>query len=281
MASFGISQPDLSAVEAIRLKVNRAHDQTRVLADAEAAYVYAEPCPYRVLRAVKADFTEHVHYLRLDVEVPLAFSILLGEIVYNLRSALDQCIFQLSLDNTGVEKKVTMFPIFARNGEYRKKGAWRIKFIGDGPRTLIESLQPYPDRILPIHHSLLDLNNLANADKHRAVHLWGLSFGSGKMEVAAGARIDPTGFGKVLHDGAEIFRVFPESPTDQIQVRGSVSATVSIKNPTAAGRGVSLNLWDLIADVMVLVSALLDALGKQDNLIQVKWPIHGSNARAD
>lgn len=278
MTSIGIGQPEVPAVEAIRRKVVRAYDQARVLADAETAYVDAEPSPYRVRRAIKTDFTEHVYYLQLDVPIPLDFSILLGEIVYNLRSALDQCIFQLALDRTGVEKDTTMFPVFSSPGEYRRKGAWRIKFIGDGPRTLIESLQPYPNRSLPIHYSLFDLNNLANADKHRAVHLWGLSFVFGEMEVATGARVDPTGFGEVLYDGAEIFRVFPETPTNEMQVRRSVRAAVSIKNPTAAGRGVSTNLWDLIADVRTLVNSLLDALGAQNDPIVIGWPLHGSNA---
>jgi hypothetical protein len=100
------------------------------------------------------------------------------------------------------------------------------------------------------------------------------------MEVVAGARVVPTGFGKVLHHGAEVFRVFPESPTNEMQVRRSVSATVSIKNPTAAGRGVSLNLWDLIADVRALVKALLSAIGRQASPIQVEWPTHGSNSPA-
>ena len=279
MSTTVIGQPDPPAVEAIRLKVDRAHDQTHALAVAEMEYVDAEPCPYRVLRKVKVDFTEHVYYLRLETPIPLEFSILLGEIIYNLRSALDQCVFQLALNHTGVEKSQTMFPIFTDVDDFQKKGAWRIESVGDGPQALIESLQPYPDRSLAINHSLLDLNNLSNADKHRAVHLWGLSFLPGKMEVASGARIDPVGFAKVLHDGEKIFGVFPQSPTDQAQVRESISATVSIRNPTAAGRGVSLNLWDLIADVRVLVDALLHALD-QDRPILVNWPTHGSNAPA-
>jgi hypothetical protein len=250
------------------------------LADAQIAYVDTQPSPYRVRRHVKPGLAEHVFYLHFDVPIPLDFSILLGEIVYDLRSALDQCIFQLALDHTGVEHSETMFPIFTSDGDFGGRGTRRIKFIGDGPRTLIEFLQPYPNRSLPIHYSLLDLNNLSNADKHRTVHLWGLSFLQGKMEVVAGARVVPTGFGKVLHHGAEVFRVFPESPTNEMQVRRSVSATVSIKNPTAAGRGVSLNLWDLIADVRALVKALLSAIGRQASPIQVEWPTHGSNSPA-
>jgi hypothetical protein len=251
-------------------------NQTKILADAETAYISTEPAPYSIRRAVKDDFTEHVYYLRYHEAVPLDFSILLGEIIYNLRSALDQCVFQLALDHTRVEHDTTMFPVFSSPGDFRRHGAWRIKNIGEGPKAFIKSLQPYTDRSLPVHYSLLDLNNLSNADKHRVAHLWGLSFGLGKTEIATRARLIPTGLGTILHDGAEICRVVPESPTDEMQVRGSLEATLSVSNPSAARRGVSTNLWNIIADVDCLVWALLGAMGQQDELIEAEWPAHES-----
>jgi hypothetical protein len=246
------------------------------LADLQTRYVHAEPCPYRIRRAVKADFTEHVYCLRYEVPIPLEFSILLGEIVYNLRSALDQCVFQLALNHTGIEHNKTMFPIFATPVDFRTKGKWRIKDIGVGPMAFIRSLQPYSDRRQPVHYSLLDLNNLSNADKHRVSQLWGFSFGLGKTEIVAGAALVPSGLSKILHDGAEICRVLPETPTDEMQVSGSLEATLSIKNPTAARRGVSTNLWNVIADVRFIVDALVGSLGQQDLPIEVDWPAHES-----
>jgi hypothetical protein len=276
MSSVNIGEPNHSAIRAIGLKVVRASDQTKVLANLQTQYVDTKPRPYRILRAVKADFTEHVYYLRYDVPIPLEFSILLGEIVHNLRSALDQCIFQLALNHTGIEHDKTMFPVFTSLGDFRKHGAWRIRDVGDSPRAFIRSLQPYPERSLPVHHSLLDLNNLSNADKHRIAHLWGLSFGFGETKIVTGAALIPTGLGKILHDGAEICRIVPELPTDKMQVRGSLQATLSIDNPTAARRGVSTNLWNIIADVKSLTGALLGALGQQTEPINVDWPTHES-----
>jgi len=276
MSSVNVGEPNGSAIRAILLKVKRANDQTKVLADLQTEYVFSEPCPYRVRRSIKTDFTEHVHYLYLDVAVPLDFSIRLGEIIYDLRSALDQCVFQLALDNTGIEHDQTMFPIYDSPDKFRDNGKRRIEDIGDGPKVFIESLQPYSDRSLPVHNSMLDLNNLSNADKHRVAHLWGFSFGLGETEIATGAEFIPTGFGKILHHGAEICRIIPESPTNEMQVRGSLEATLSIENPTAARRGVSMNLFSVIADVKVIVIALLGALGQQTETIGVEWPVHRS-----
>ena len=276
MSSVNIGEPNHSAIKAIGLKVARANEQTKVLARLQTEYVDAKPRPYSIRRSIKTDFTEHVYYVRYDVPIPLDFSILLGEIVHNLRSALDQCVFQLAFNHTGIEHDRTMFPIFATAGDFRDKGKWRIENIGEGPKAFIKSLQPYPERSLPVHHSLLDLNNLSNADKHRIAHLWGLSFGIGETKIATGARLIPTGLSKVLHDGAEICRIIPESPTDKMQVRGSLLATLSIANPTAARRGIPTNLWDIIADVRCLVGALLRSLGQQEEVIGVEWPTHES-----
>ena len=273
MSYVHIGESNGLAIRAILLKVERAYDQTKLLASLQTEYVEAKPRPYRVDPSIQSNLAEHIFRLRFDSPIPLDFSILFGEIIYNLRSAIDQCVFQLALDKTGVEHDKTMFPIFKDPGEFRRFGEWRIKDIGDGPKAFIKSLQPYSDRSLPVHDSLLDLNNLSNADKHRVAHLWGFSFGLNETKVATGATVIPTGINKVLHDGAEICRVIPKFPTDKMQVRGSLLAVLTVANPVP-DRRVSINLWNIVADVRCLVYALLGALGQQDEPIEVEWPPH-------
>jgi hypothetical protein len=48
---------------------------------------------------------------RFVVEVPALLGVLLGEVVYNLRAALDYLVFDLALFRTGSEKDKTQFPI--------------------------------------------------------------------------------------------------------------------------------------------------------------------------
>ena len=45
------------------------------------------------------------------IEVPNDLSIIAGDIIYNLRSALDYLIYELARENSGREKSGTQFPI--------------------------------------------------------------------------------------------------------------------------------------------------------------------------
>jgi hypothetical protein len=58
-----------------------------------------------------------------------------------------------------------------------------------------------------------------------------------------------------------------------MQVRGSLLAVLTVANPVP-DRRVSINLWNIVADVRCLVYALLGALGQQDEPIEVEWPPH-------
>jgi hypothetical protein len=94
-----------------------------------------------------------------------SFSIRIGEIVYNLRAALDYLIFELAGLDTGCIVEGTQFPI-----ERNKKGfKWRIRGGWlDGLNVThvaaIEALQPYSGC-----QWTAILRDLSNPDKH--IHL--------------------------------------------------------------------------------------------------------------
>jgi hypothetical protein len=267
-------QTNERAVEAIRRKVLRARHHLHNLTLRQNAYVDAEPPNYKIRRAIEPDGAKHIHWLEMNSPLPVDFSIVLGDAIHNLRSALDHCVFQLSLDNTGVMFDQSMFPIFGKRVDFTKRGAQlrRIREVGDGPRALIESLQSYAKPTLPAHGSLTNLNNLGNADKHRSVNWWGLRF-LPQFEVVAGARVESVNLGKILYDSAQLFWVFPETPTQEMQVRGTLQATVAIKNPAVGGQPMSF--WDIYFDVQYVTELLIGALGHQADVIVAEWPTHG------
>ena len=272
MSNPGSGQFDERAVEAIRRKVIRARYHLHDLTVRQTTYVDAQPPNYEILLAVQPDGAQHIHWLKFNNPFPVDFSIVLGDAIHNLRSALDHCVYLLSLDNTGTVFDQSMFPIFKDSTDFSNKGAWRIARIGDGPRVFIQSLQSYAKPTIPVHGSLFNLNNLGNADKHRSVNWWGLRF-LPQFEVAAGARVESIDLGNVLYDHAQLFRVFPETPTQEMQVRGTVQAIVSIKNPAVGGPAMSL--WDIYYDVQYLTELLIAAIGNQSELIVATWPSHG------
>jgi hypothetical protein len=98
--------------------------------------------------------------------------ILIGEIVYNLRTALDYLVFELAKFDSGVSQDFTQFPI-----EDTKKGfAWRekrgwLKGINTAHVAAIERLQPYAGC-----DWTKTLRDLSNRDKHKGFARIGGSF---------------------------------------------------------------------------------------------------------
>jgi hypothetical protein len=94
-----------------------------------------------------------------------SFSILLGEICYNLRSALDYMIDELATLDSGLVVEGTQFPIEdKRKGfKWRIKGGW-LNGLNETHIAAIETLQPYRGC-----KWTAVLRDLSNPDKHRAL----------------------------------------------------------------------------------------------------------------
>jgi hypothetical protein len=96
-------------------------------------------------------------------------SIIAGEVVHQLRSALDHAIWQLVREGGGQPKEgFTGFPIFWDETDYKKKGTAMIKGVESSIKALIDAFQP----IGPHYASspLFQLNEFWNRDKHRLLN---------------------------------------------------------------------------------------------------------------
>jgi hypothetical protein len=89
--------------------------------------------------------------------------ILVGEICYNLRGALDYLIFELAERDAGVPQKNTQFPIVDTPEKFRSEGLPRLKGVNDTHVLMIERLQPYHDGC----DWAGSLREISNPDKHR------------------------------------------------------------------------------------------------------------------
>jgi hypothetical protein len=94
--------------------------------------------------------------------VTMRVGVLIGEVCYNLRSALDYLVFALAELDSGIKQKGTQFPIV----DTPKDFAWRVKTWLKGLNSAhvaeIEVLQPYSGC-----NSAKILADLSNRDKHR------------------------------------------------------------------------------------------------------------------
>jgi hypothetical protein len=168
-------------VGSARLKVGWARAHLSTL-DHEAA-TFLGTQQYRL--AVEPTAWGHVvraHVIGAKVgPPPLRLSLIAGDVIHNLRAALDH------LANAVATKPVgegpgdrTAFPLFVRETEYNRQEQTYLKGVRASERPRFRSLQPYhaverigwgpelsPAEPLYLNFCLMLLSRLDNADKHR------------------------------------------------------------------------------------------------------------------
>jgi hypothetical protein len=169
----------LPSVDGIKLKLQRAYQQLDTLKIEMANFLkgdcYEPAIQFRRIRGARearcvVDFT-----IRMVVKKPCEpmWSVIIGEIVHDLRSGLDHLVYQLVIHATGNPPTVrTQFPIFLDATKFDIDGLKMLRGVGTQATALIKTLQRFStgegDKS-PLWH----LNQLSNIDKHRTIHLTG------------------------------------------------------------------------------------------------------------
>ena len=114
------------------------------------------------------------------------FPVLIGDVVQNLRGALDHLIYALGSAHSGTlseqDARYSQFPIIGDESETGTKGIgqgkWRdnalpqmVPKLSPQAQAVIEGLQPFKLGSNFRTHILWRLNELVNRDKHRFVHV--------------------------------------------------------------------------------------------------------------
>ena len=108
----------------------------------------------------------------------------LGEALYQLRAALDACIYEAAVRHTGKNpppnEGALQFPICINNGKF-KEAARQIAPLPDELKAFIEAVQPYQTikefedlEILSLNKTLAVLSEWARIDRHRRLHVIGV-----------------------------------------------------------------------------------------------------------
>lgn len=126
-------------------------------------------------------------------EIPFDAAVVVGEIIYNLRAALDYLIYELAKRDSGCEQKGTQFPIQSEREKPSKTPDCRYGFseyflnklrgVSHDHILAIEKLQPYAGCTWTE-----TLRDLSNPDKHRKL----IILGGGRIQWATVAK-GPTG----------------------------------------------------------------------------------------
>jgi hypothetical protein len=138
---------------------------------------------YRISLKVDPNGNGRVRVSR-NKPIPEETSLLMGEALYQLRSALDACVYQASIYASGKnpppDENKLEFPLCVDRDEFPKLAKRRLSSLPQAVQDEIERMQPYNTPPLPavdlirnVNRTLGILNDLARKDRHRTLHLVG------------------------------------------------------------------------------------------------------------
>ena len=132
------------------------------------------------------------------LDVPIEWSVRIGEILHNLRSALDHLVWQLVLSNKQKPGSNNEFPICSDREKWDKPGDSQLKGVGEEAKKIIRGFQVFTGgRNLPFDVGVFrTLHKLCNFDKHRHLNLCA-AFPAIPRQVEFGVEQWPSGAQKI------------------------------------------------------------------------------------
>jgi len=222
------------ALAGIRAKLARARQELDQL---EAEFnPFLDSHPYTITRIRESD---KVWIFNLDMiqPFPVMWSVQLGEILHNLRSALDNTVH---LASCLTRKKIvsgTSFPMLGDREQDIKRRRKAIRGLSNKARAYVERLQPLASNT-DITKDLHALNTLWNQDKHRIVEPWGMILEGDPSGMGSSHPYDEIVFSQtVVRDGAELFRIIftdPIANPDEVSMYGKSPIHIAFDDPTGA-----------------------------------------------
>lgn len=233
-----------------RLKVERARQHLKTLADETAAFV--ERKPYSLVSEFDPERGQDVVRVKVNHKIPARLGLIAADAAHNLRCALDHLVYQLAVIGSGPGAK-TQFPIFDDRDEYGRQVHRLLTGVDKRHWARIEAVQPYHVKELLLsggqlagYHDPLVINlnliviaRLDNMDKHRLV-LAGNGLSPWRQPKFNGAKkVSGTFAGQFVRmdDGAELFtigEVEPWTPNSQVKMEHEPTYGISFGDPNFA-----------------------------------------------
>jgi hypothetical protein len=153
-----------------RARLDRAEELYEALGTAWG--VYLEQRPHRLVTKLHGDGRGELLMERV-VPMPPELGLILGEFLYQLRAALDNCLYAVAVIVAGTSPPpgagALQWPICDTAEAFNKQRS-RLKYLRADLVDALEAIQPYQAE-LPTWNSLWLLNDLARVDRHRTLHL--------------------------------------------------------------------------------------------------------------
>jgi hypothetical protein len=204
--------PDSRLVGA-RIKVDRARRHLDELAVAVREFWSA--VPFRIVEEEEEASGDLITRVKIERGIPVEWGGVIGDVIHNLRSALDLVAWQLVLASGGLPDKKTAFPIRDDELAFETGGLKDLKGASPEAIRFVRGLKPYRRG----NDDLWRLHRLDIIDKHRLLLPVGAAVRSIHLRVKMGVpwrdepvvspsfAIKPADRQFPLEDGEEVFRV--------------------------------------------------------------------------
>jgi hypothetical protein len=203
----------------IRLKVERAKQHLYELELVLDRFRKAQP--YTIESEIDPQTGHKVGKVRGNLTPPDGIGLIAGDVIHNLRSALDHLAYQLVCANSQIPDRQTSFPIFDSAAKYAADHGRHVQLMAHGAINAISATKPYFGGTDDLWH----LHALDIADKHHALLTiitmvpnisvnWRGSAIDWLRGLSSFGDMSMPGIGHPLKDGDVIFRIDPDKYDD-------------------------------------------------------------------
>jgi hypothetical protein len=228
-------------------KLDRAKVHFHTLNKSIGAFKRSKTHEFVVTKVDPTSGEKAVHLRILKEPKNPEWGLILGDMVHNLRSALDHLVWQLVLLNGKKPRRQNQFPIIGTKDEYWKVPTNRSESVRDrmlagvaeDHRPFIDIVQPFnarTDAPSGARTALSTLSWISNADKHRVVHASFVLTEEPSPDLfdvttshPGGAAVDMKMNWGELKDGAEIMRFCPDPPGAHVNVNVTIPTYIAFR----------------------------------------------------
>lgn len=173
-----------------RLKVDRAKKHLSDL-QAEITGFHARN-PYCIICDAESKPGHELYRFEFVEHIPIPWGAIIGDIVHNLRAALDNAATALAVANGRTSRDVisnTYFPISATKEGFQKRLPADLRGASPAARRIVERMKPYQGG----NDAFWRLHRLDNIDKHQAIVPVGVSYTKVAMKFPFAAMFEAMG----------------------------------------------------------------------------------------
>lgn len=242
--------------EGVEEKLRRAKEHLRALHREQVTYMKGEP--YTSSYADEGDWK--LWFFKESEKPPLRLGVILGDVIHNLRSALDHVVWQLVIANDKRPGRHNAFPIYVLEKDWdrqvedrhSKKGRGPLWGVSDTTFTRIKEMQPFVgrDENTAKRQPLALLNHLSVRDKHQTIPIGnvltadnppGIDVVPREGVVQSLLEWSAIGPGTPLKDGIEIARarLFVDRPDIHMDVKFHFSADIAFGDRRVGWKGLN------------------------------------------